>query len=364
MRKIVSAIAAILLVVFGASMPAQASTYKTTVSISVPKFAAAGITMVVDVTVCSLASRSATSCDLTSPRLVTLFANKKKVATAATVYGVASVLWAPAAAGKYSLTASAAAISGYPSVSSVATSAVIAKKTTKTTLSVKYCDSISCESTPITMSFDDKYAQISGLLGTAANAKGRKAHLQYVNAKNLWETLDTKTTARNTEFNQYSADFDMNYDSTDYCINGDETYDWVFRVMVDGTAKYAPIASPGNIVRFDCGGGGASDSGISFSDDYSDIVVDSAFDNVPDITVDVMDPFDVGYEVDTFYCRSGCSLDENWILIDSANSVGDDSLTLSADWGEGTGSYSLQVQITPDDGSSAVSGDVYTVIVN
>ena len=364
MKKIAAALLAALLTLLGIVSPAQAASYKTNVTISVPKFAAAGIAVPVDVSVCSLATRSSTTCEFMANRSVTLFANKKKVATATTSYGVASFLWTPASAGKYSLTASVTAASGFKAATTAsATSVTISKKTSKTTLTTKYCDSVSCEKDPMTMSFDDDFAQISGLLGkTAAVGKGRSAHLQYVNTKNVWYSYLSSKSALSSEFGQYSVDFSLTFDSTDYCIDGDETYDWRFRILIDGNSKYAPTASPARTITFDCANGSSGgDSGISFTDDYTDKSIDSNYDAVPDITIDVLDPYYTGYLVKTLYCETSCDVDDNWFPIDSFSGSGDDTVTLMADWGEGVGAYSLMVIIYPDDSSPRIEGDSYFI---
>ncbi len=367
MKKALAAIAALLLTVLGAAVPAQATTYKTTVLIAAPKFAAAGIPVTVDVSVCAYATRSATVCDYIGARAVTLYSNKKKVATVSTNYGIAEFKWTPAAAGKYSLTATAAAIAGYKVANAAATSVTVAKKTTKTPLAVKFCDDVSCENVPMKMSFDNTFAGVSGLLGSTAAAKNRTAHLQYASTKNDWKVDSTAKSKVSSEFGQYSVDFSLNYSSDIYCTNGDETYDWAFRVIVDGTAKYAPVAGPMTIINFDCGGsGGSTSTGIGVTDDYIDLTIDSSFESLPNITASVTDPDNVGYEVDTYWCRptDDCTDPANWSFIDSAFSTGDDTFSMGADWGQGIGSYYLQVEVTPNDGSDVADGPIHLITIN
>lgn len=359
MKKLFTIAATAILMLVGAGMPAQAAVYKTDVTISVPKYSSAGIAVPVDITVCPLATRSSKTCDWSPVRTVTLFANKKKVATGKTTNGLTTINWTPAAAGKYSLTASVAKATGLAAANSMAIGVTVAKKTAKTPLTMKYCDENTCAATPMTLGFDDQYAQMSALLGkSAAAAKGRTVYGQYLSTKNQWYTFQTKKSALNSEFGQYSADISMEFASDDYCVNGDETFTWSFRVLVAGTAKYAPIASPLASVTYECGGASSGGS-LDMSYDYTDQTVDSSFDTVPDIYVTVTDLDDVGYDAYSYYCNDSddCSLDENWMEIDSFSGSGDDSFSLAADWGQGPGIYWVKVVLFPGDGSDPINGD-------
>jgi hypothetical protein len=93
--------------------------------------------------------------------------------------------------------------------------------------------------------------------------------------------------------------------------------------------------------------------------DYTDQTVDSSFDTVPDIYVTVTDLDDVGYDAYSYYCNDSddCSLDENWMEIDSFSGSGDDSFSLAADWGQGPGIYWVKVVLFPGDGSDPINGD-------
>ena len=358
MKKLFAIAAAAILMLVGAGAPAQAAVYKTDVKISVPKYAAAGIAIPIDITVCPLATRSSTTCDWSPSRVVTLYANKKKVATGKTNIGMATINWTPAAAGKYSLTASVAKSAGLAAATSLGVSLTVSKKTTKTPLTMKYCDSNTCETTPMTMGFDDKFAQMSGLLGkVSALAKGRVAYGQYMNTKNAWYTFETSKVALNSEFGQYSADFSLEFPSDDYCIDGDETFNWSFRVLVAGTSKYAPVASPMTSITFECGGSSSGNGSFDMYYDYGDQSIDSAFDSVPNIYVDATDSDGVGYELVSYFMEAG----GEWVELDRVSGTGDDFLSLNADWGNGVGTYSVKVTMYPADGSDSIDGDVYVV---
>lgn len=362
MKKLVAIVASTLLLLVSASLPAQAAVYKTDVKISVPKYAAAGIAVPIDITVCPLATRSSKTCDWGPSRVVTLFANKKKVATGKTVNGLSTINWTPAAAGKYSLTASIAKATGLAAATSLATPLTVSKKTVKTPIAMKYCDSNTCSSTPMVMSFEDEYAQMSALLGKgAALAKGRVAYGQYLNTKNAWYTFQTSKVALNSEFGQYSADFSLEFPTEDYCTDGDESYDWSFRVLVTGTTKFAPVASPLTEITFECGGTSGGDLEMSYT--YSDKSIDSSFDSVPDVWVTTTDPDDVGYELYSYFCEeaSDCTDDSNWIEMDMASGTGDDYLSLYVDWDNGVGRYAMKVVMFPEDGSDPIEGDVYNI---
>lgn len=366
MKKLFAIAAAAILMLVGAGVPAQAAVYKTNVTISVPKYASAGIAVPIDITVCPLATRSSKTCDWTPVRTVTLFANKKKVATGKTTNGLTTINWTPAAAGKYSLTASVAKATGMSAASSMAVGLTVSKKTTKTPLAMKYCDENTCAAKPMTLGFDDEYAQMSALLGkSAAAAKGRTVYGQYLSTKNQWYTFETAKSALNSEFGQYSADISLEFATDDYCINGDESYDWSFRVLVAGTTKYAPIASPLTSITYECGGSSPSGS-LDMTYTYGDKSVDSSFETAPDIYVDVIDADSIGYDAYSYYCddANDCSLDENWLEIDSYSGSGDDFFSLAADWGQGAGVYYVKVLLFPADGADPIAGtsariDVY-----
>lgn len=359
MKKIFTIAVTAILMLVGAGMPAQAAVYKTNVTISVPKYASAGIAVPIDITVCPLATRSSKTCDWSPVRTVTLFANKKKVATGKTTNGLTTINWTPAAAGKYALTASVAKATGMAAANSMGVALTVSKKTAKTPLTMKYCDENTCAAKPMTLGFDDEYAQMSALLGkSAAAAKGRTVYGQYLSTKNEWYTFQTKKSALNSEFGQYSADISLEFTTDDYCINGDESYNWSFRVLVAGTTKYAPIASPLTSITYECGGESPTGS-LDMSYDYGDQSIDSSFEFSPDVYVAVTDLDEVGYDAYSYYCddMNDCSLDENWLEIDSYSGIGDDSFSLATDWGQGTGVYYMKVLLFPGDGADPIVGE-------
>jgi hypothetical protein len=358
MKKLFTIAATAILMLVGAGMPAQAAVYKTNVTISAPKYASAGNAVPIDITVCPLATRSSKTCDWTPVRTVTLFANKKKVATGKTTNGLTTINWTPAAAGKYSLTASVAKATGMAAANSMAVALTVSKKTAKTPLLMKYCDENTCAAKPMTLGFDDEYAQMSALLGKSATAaKGRTVYGQYLSTKNQWFTFQTKKSALNSEFGQYSADISLEFDSEDYCTDGDESYTWSFRVLVAGTTKYAPIASPLTSITYECGGDSSGTGSLEMFYEYSDQTIDSEFDSPPTISVSVTDSDEVGYDLVSYYMEDG----GEWVELDRVSSTGDDTLQVGADWGYGVGMYSVKVTMYPSDGSESITGDVYTI---
>jgi hypothetical protein len=344
------------------AVPAHATIVKSTLTLSVPAGLAVGVSNPIDVSVCSLASASSKTCEVTDDRNVSLLVDGKMLASVTSHSGVASFFWSPSKAGQVKLQAKVAAKGTLKALVSETKSFPVGKKLPVTTVSTTYCSQDGCgDGAPDSLTFDDSSASISVLTGSSSTiGKGRTATLQYVGGSNLWTSQETGKTTWNADANSYGYAFSLTEDSSKYCVQGDETYLWTYRVLVSSTSKAAAAVSDTFDISYDCSGG-SSNSSIGATVTYSDQSVDSSIYSADDISVSVTDPDSVGWTATSYYCESACTLDKNWNEIDSYTSSGDEDFTLLGDWGNGIGSYKVRVDIVPDDGSSTIESDVYQV---
>ena len=355
---------ALVLALGGFAGPANATIVKSTVTLSVPSTLTAGVSSPIDVSVCSLASASTKVCEKTDERNVTLYADGKLVAAVTTHVGVASFYWTPPRPGKVKVSAKVAGKGALKALQSEVQSVTVGKKVLSTSVSTKYCTSEGCGSgAPETIAFDDESASLNVLIGNnAALAKGRDLRLQFINTSNLWATEKTGKSVWDADAKQYGYAFSLTESSETYCDNGDETYDWTFRVLVSGNSKSATAVSGLLEIQYTCQGGGSSSaSSLQLDVTFEDQLVDSALELPANLTVSVADPDEIGYSAYSYYCETACSLSDSWIVIDQVDSSGDDEFELSSDWGLGAGTYKVVVWLFPADESDPISSDEWTV---
>jgi hypothetical protein len=341
--------------------PANATIVKSTLTLSVPAALTVGAGNAIDVGVCSLSSTTSKTCEATDDRTVSLLVDGKMLASVSTHSGIASFFWSPSRVGKVQLQAKVAAKGALKALVSESKSFTVGKKLSPTKATTTFCSQDGCgDGAPDSLSFDDESASISVLTGSvSAVGKGRTAVLQYVGGSNLWTSQETGKTVWNADANSYGFAFSLTEDSAKYCNQGDETYLWTYRVLVAANAKAAAAVSDTFDISYNCGG--STNSSVGLTVNYADQSIDSSLDYPADIQGDVTDPGTVGWTATTYYCETDCSVDSNWYEIDSYTSTGDDSFSLLTDWGQGIGSYSLRVWVTPSDGSDPVSSDTFTI---
>lgn len=362
--KVAATFFAALLALGSFAGPANATIVKSTVTLSVPSTLTTGVSSPVDVSVCSLASASSSVCERTDERNVSLYADGKLVAAVTTHAGVGSFYWTPPRAGKVKVSAKVAGKGALKALQSEVQSVTVGKKVPSTSVATKYCTSEGCGSgAPENIAFDDESASLNVLIGNSVTmSKGRDLRLQFINTSNLWATEKSGKSVWDADAKQYGFVFSLNESSENYCDNGDETYDWTYRVLVGGTAKSATAVSGLLEITFVCGG---SDSGaattlsmdVSFEDQY----VDSSAYYPATFGVSIADPDEIGYTAYSFYCADACDVSDNWIRMDEVSSSGDDVFELSSDWGLGVGTYDVIVWLYPDDGSDPISSDTWSV---
>ena len=340
--------------------PAAFASGLTQVHVSAPKYLAAGVNNPIDVSICQLTSLSSHTCAWpTKYRKVTLLVNGVAIGTKKFSRTYATFSWKPRRAGTYKIVARVTAGEGFAAGSTEQLKVKVASGLKESSLQPVNCTG-KCTSWPATVSIQNGYTEYQyGLLGGSSLRKGTTIALQYLDNKETWSTDSTALAKWLPSFSQYGARlyFNASYDS--YCPNGNDDYYWTYRMVMYSSKRLAQAVTDPQSIHFVCydtsGSSGNTTEPQAVSDAGDQQIDTSAGDSPVDINIDVTDPDSVGYTVKTVYCY-GFSCDQNsqWYTISSVDSIGDDSLALSSDWGQGLGDYTLGVVLVPDDGSGTI----------